>query len=718
MFMLGCGASPPDDILEKSGQAALVFVKENSREGNRSNAMRSNADEYYPGSDIYVLSPISIHGSVTDLTSQYTREGQSRSRDYGATADPEVSYDGRRILFAMKKNRNSRWHIYEMNTEGNELLQLTDQTSGDDMDPAYLPNGQIIFTSTRPGIVDEYERRGSPLLHVADRTADGRLTNIRQISFNQSHDTNPFVHSSGKVMFSRWEHLGNPNKFPLFVINPDGTRLFVMYGNHSPRESGSRVFLEARELSDGGLVCSVMERNSPFEGGAIAILDISKSDDNLEFISPETVPFNNNNNESSAIYKTPHPIIDNGREEKILVSVSPIPVNTSEENQVDYGIYVMDKDGNNLRLLYNDPEFNEIDPVPLIPRAEVPGGVPNTIPMDPNVQEGLASGSTTGMFFDGNVYHRSPSDGQLRPDAQMQTADGTTGEAKYLRVLEAVGMPQDRNMRGGPLGDTNLEKQNVIGYAPIRLDGSFSIEVPANRSLHVQTLDEHGLMLVNQITWVQVMPGEKRLCTGCHDSHDRDKIINDLNVTASFQVENTSSGTVYNSGFDNAYNVLSHPSAHQDTVDFFDRYRISRTNTVQNVFDQTCISCHDNASPAGGLSLQLRAEDLLPPGDGMDGTTSVYQSLTNSGYQTPGGENLDYVTRSGARNSPLIWVQIGKQLNRSDNRDYSNLSYDHTQLWAKNAYGIIDPFLLQNKGLLTLIEWVDAGTQYSNTVGE
>jgi hypothetical protein len=717
-LIAGCGVSPPDDILEKSGQASLVFVKENSQDNNRSSAMRSNADEYYPGTDLYVLSPISIHGSVTNLTSQYTKAGQSQSRNYGAAEDPEVSYDGKKILFAMKANRNTWWHLYEMNTDGTELLQLTDQSYGDDMDPAYLPNGQIIFTSTRSGIVDEYERRDSPLLHVADRTSDGRLTNIRQISFNQSHDTNPFVHSSGKVIYSRWEHLGNPNKFPLFVINPDGTRPFILYGNHSPRESGSRTFLEARELADGGLVSSVMERNSPFEGGAIAIIDISKSDDNLEFISPPTVPFNNTNLESSALYKTPFPIFDDGREEKIIVSVSPIPVNSENEESVDYGLYVMNKDGSNLQLLYNDPDYNDIDPVAILPREDLPGGVPRIIPMDPNVVEGLNSGATTGMFFDGNVYHRSPSDGQRRPDANMVTTNGTSGEAKYLRVLEAIGLPQERDNRGGPIGETNFEKQRVVGYALIRSDGSFSIEVPANKSLHVQTLDENGLMLVNQMTWIQVMPGEKRLCTGCHDSHDRDKIINDLNVTTSLDVENTSSGYTYNSGFNNATMVSAHPAARTDTVDFCDRYLINRTNTVQQVIDESCISCHGLVSPSGGLVLQNRAEDLAPPGDDMEETTSVYVNLTSAGYTDPDGEDMDYVDRNGAKNSPLLWVLFGKQLNRTDNWDYRNLTYDHTQMWQRNTHGIIDPFLPTNKGLLTLIEWVDAGIQYSNTIDE
>ena len=94
-----CGTAPPDDILARAGRTALVFVRENSTEGNRSNAMRSNRDEYYPGSDLMLLSPISPTGELINLTEQYTRAGQSRERDYGAAADPEISFDGKNILF-------------------------------------------------------------------------------------------------------------------------------------------------------------------------------------------------------------------------------------------------------------------------------------------------------------------------------------------------------------------------------------------------------------------------------------------------------------------------------------------------------------------------------------------------------------------------------------------------------------------------------------------
>ena len=724
LTLLSCGSSPPDDILQRSGQAALVFVKEPSQLDNRSGAMRSNFDTYYPGTDLYLLTPISSQGELTNLTEQYTKRNQSNPNNYGAAVDPEVSFDGEKILFSMKENRNALWHLYEMNIDGSGLLQLTDQTFGDDMDPTYLPSGQILFTSTRPGIVDEYERHNSALLHVADRGPDGRLINVRRISFNQSFDVNPMVHSSGKVIYSRWEHLGDPNKFPLFVINPDGTRPFVMYGNHSPAQSGSRVFLEPRELSDGGIVCSVMERTSPFAGGAIAIIDISKSDDNLVFITPSTAPFNNTNQSTSALYKTPFPIIDKtapaDRQEKILFAMSPIPIQNGMQNeQVDYGIYVMDKDGSNVQLIYNDPGYNEYDPVPVLPREKLPGGVPQVIPMDPNVATAIASGQMTGMFFDGNVYDRSTTDGQTRPSATFVNDDGTVGQARYLRVLEAVPLPRDDRKRGGPIGETNFEKQRVVGYAPIRSDGSFAVEVPANRSLHMQTLDQYGMMLVNQLTWVQVMPGEHRLCTGCHDSHDRDKIINDLEILSTLQVRNRARGSLYDAGFNNADNVMSSPAARTDTVDFFDRLRTSRTNTVQNIFENRCVSCHGTSAPAGGLSLELLPSDLVPPPPNSDGTTSVYDTLTSvSKYRTARSNFMSYTTQYGARRSPLMWVMYGHQLNDPNNTDYRPMSYDHTQIWAKDQYNRIDPFLPANRDLLTIIEWLDAGLQYSNTISQ
>jgi hypothetical protein len=144
--------------------------------------------------------------------------------------------------------------------------------------------------------------------------------------------------------------------------------------------------------------------------------------------------------------------------------------------------------------------------------------------------------------------------------------------------------------------------------------------------------------------------------------------------------------------------------------------------SVQAVFDRQCRTCHGAASPggpAGGLRLENLASDLtpVPPNSGMSGTTSVYDSLREARYRTPSAQTLEYVSPYGARRSPLMWVLYGRQLNSSTGADYRPLAYDHTQLWERDGYGRLDPFLPANRDLLTLIEWMDAGAQYSNTVG-
>jgi hypothetical protein len=142
---------------------------------------------------------------------------------------------------------------------------------------------------------------------------------------------------------------------------------------------------------------------------------------------------------------------------------------------------------------------------------------------------------------------------------------------------------------------------------------------------------------------------------------------------------------------------------------------------VQAALDRRCQPCHgigNPGGPAGGLRLENLTADTtpVPPNSGMSGTTSVYDSLREARYRTPGGQFLEYVSPYGARRSPLMWVQYGRQLNSSTGAEYRAPSYDHTQLWQRDGFNRIDPFLAPNRDLLTLIEWMDAGAQYSNTV--
>ena len=69
--------------------------------------------------------------------------------DSGVIRDPELSFDGSRIVFAYRKSKDDDYHIYEINVDGSGLKQLTFATGISDIDPLYLPDGRIVFSSTR-----------------------------------------------------------------------------------------------------------------------------------------------------------------------------------------------------------------------------------------------------------------------------------------------------------------------------------------------------------------------------------------------------------------------------------------------------------------------------------------------------------------------------------------------------------------------------------------
>ncbi len=721
---------PADQIMERYGEGKLIFVKEPSVGGTSMNdnvAMASNPNEFYPGTDIILLSPISPTGKLTNLTAQWTRAVENHN-DWGAALDPEVSFDGTRILFSMRKpstqtSLNQHWGIYEMNVDGTHLVQLTSPEIGDDVDPAYIDATHIVFGSTRNQILDEYERRAVPQLFVGEMGGvGGNLVNVRQITFNQSHDQNPFVHSSGKIFFTRWDHLGDPNKMPLFTVNPDGSGQFVLYGADETftgsQTSGSRTFLEARELHDGGLVASLMDRASQFEGGAISIVDLSKFTSAPEVLTSSSSPYNTTRNPSNALFKTPYPIMDGGRE-KILVAESAHEAGNDVKNAyVNYDLFIMDKDGGNLKLIHADPLNNDYDPIVVAPRAFTP----KPFAMNPLIADAFKNGVTTGKFFDADVYSRQDNDGHMSAkDLLNGGTDRSKGLAKFVRVIEAVPMSaQYRSMEG--VGRTEFEKQHVIGYGDVRADGSLSLEVPANKALHLQTLDENGMMLVNQLQWINVMPGEKRMCTGCHGAREKDQDINYFKIVNDSVVFKPSAGNLlaetknYLSGFYNAQKVTEHPSARKDTLDFMSLYYPGKTATVQAILNRRCNSCHAvaTAKDSGG---SLVLENVPDTALNNHSNANVYATLTNdNGYTTAkAGTKLRYATPDGARESPLAWVLLNKQLTDKNETLYRPTSYNHSTLWQKDSTGRINAFAKENVDLLSLIEWMDMGTQFNNS---
>ncbi len=524
---------------------------------------------FYPGGNLFLLDSLKPGALARNLTNLKA----------GDVQDPEVSYDADRVLFSMRRDAHDTWHLWEMDVDGSALKQLTFGPQ-DDVNAAYLPDGRIVFCSTRPGFMDEYHREPAALLHVMN--ADG--TGVEQISFNLSHDVTPTMLSDGRILYPRWEHHGPFNRFPLFAVNPDGTGLFQYYG---ARERPS--FFEPQEMADGRVVVVLSPAANRFLSGPLGIIDgfgVSASHVvitpgvKMERIYPETSPKGNK-------YRSPYPLPDG----RLLVSYA-------EKGTWDFGLYTLGLDGQNRRLIYNNPDLMEFNPKPVLPRERQ-----RVIPAitDPS--------KTTGTFFGTNAYLNSLA--QVPP-----------GEIKSLRVVEGLPRPAG--------GDTKVsinrihEVKRILGEVPIYPDGSFFFEAPANTPLHFQTIGQDGIMLTNQRTWLWVKPGENRGCIGCHAVRESSPVTKTIPM------------------------AMRHPPT-KVGLDW-DKILppITFVKDVQPILSRKCVKCHSYSDtdrdklPAGGL-------DLAP-----DDSYAYSVAYANVRYSV--------VADSSPRTSYLVWKILGKQL--------------------------------------------------------
>jgi len=251
------------------------------------------------GADLYYRDRASPSAEAINITGELTQ-------GLAAIRDVEIAYDGSSLLFAMRypfdpnldEEDLPTWNIWEYTFDSGTLRRVipTDLTAeiGHDIMPKYLPDGRIIFSSTRQtrsqavlldeaqsgvrkeafSALDEDQNEFAFNLHIMN--ADG--SGIDQVTFNQSHDLDPSVMSNGQVVFSRWDHAGPQNDIVnLYRMNPDGAKLELLYGKKS-HDTGTDPavdvhFLQPRELEDGRLMTLLRPFTDTEGGGELVVVD-------------------------------------------------------------------------------------------------------------------------------------------------------------------------------------------------------------------------------------------------------------------------------------------------------------------------------------------------------------------------------------------------------------------------------------------------------------
>ena len=390
----------------------------------------------------------------------------------GGVRDPQVHYDGQKILFAYRKGGDSYHHLYEIQADGTGLHQLTDGPY-DDIEPTYLPDGGIMFVSSRCQRIVNCWRTPVAILYRCD--GDGR--NIRMVSTNIEHDNTPWPLPDGRLLYMRWEYVDRSQGafHHLWTTNPDGTGQMVFYGNQRP----GYAMLDAKPIPGSRSIVASFSpgHGRPEHAGEVAIVDPRLGPDNPRAVQRISPP--------RKFYRDPYAF-----SEDCFLLADPT------------GILVMDGAGET-ELVYGLPksdrplECHEPRPLRARPRERIiPARIENT--------------EATGRLVLADIYHGRNMKGVER------------GEIKKLLVLEQL--PKPVNFSGGmwPIsvgGSFTLAR--VLGTVPVEPDGSAYMELPAMRSLFFVALDKDDLSVKRMQSFLTVEPGETTSCVGCHEQRMR-----------------------------------------------------------------------------------------------------------------------------------------------------------------------------------------------------
>jgi hypothetical protein len=502
-----------------------------------------------PGGRLLILDGLSPGGHLTQLMPQAPL--------HGSFWRPDLSFDAKKVLFCFKPHNEKAFHLYEINVDGSGLVQLTDGIY-DDLDPIYLPDGHLLFSTTRG---HTYVRCMPPTnaFVLARCEADGK--NIYLVSQNNEPDYLPSVMNDGRVVYTRWEYTDKPlwRAQKLWTMNPDGTQVLMYWGNQSVWPD---LMKDARSIPKSRRVMFTGSAHHNWFSGSVGIIDPDGGFNFPQGITKVTAdvpwpecgdgpvdPVERADYHASgqyAGYYSPYPL----SERDFLVSA----------NRGDkFVLYLMDVWGN--RELIYEGTHNIFHALPLRPRPRPPV-IADRVAW-PMRNERLDP--KPGVIYSGDVYQGAPP--ELR------------GKAKYLRGFHID--PKTYTywykrpyISTGPVVSAVQSEgvKRILGTVPLEPDGSVAFIAPPGKALHFQLLDADQRALHTMRSFVGVMPGERRGCLGCHESHSRTPVVRSQAMALVKEPR-----------------AIAPPPWADDTVSYA-RY-------VQPVLDKYCVKCHAGEGP-------------------------------------------------------------------------------------------------------------------------
>ena len=529
------------------------------------------------GGKLLVLNGLSPDGKVTNLI----------ANKFGALYRPDVSYDGKKIVFCFKPEEDKAYHIYEINVDGTGFKQLT-FGDYDDLDPIYLPDGKLMFSTTRG---NSYIRcmPQTASFQLARCDADGK--NIYMISRNNECDFTPSVMNDGRVLYTRWEYTDKAlwRVQSLWATNPDGTNTVHVWGNQSIWPD---MLSEARQIPNSSRLLFTANGHHGWFDGSIGIVDPEKGMNypqgltqvTTEVAWPETgrgpqdKPEKKDYHKSGKFYayKTPYPL----SEELFLVSARTGGhlYNQKNDPKTYFSLYLMDTSGNKELIYKGDKNVYHVIPLKARKRPPV---LPDRViwPKIDNSKKDITVAD--GILYSQNIFENAD--------------DIPRDKAKYLRIIEMdpktyTSWRKQAQHDGPSVGISQAETvKRILGTIPIEKDGSIYFKLPAGKAVYFQVLDKDYQCIKNMRSFTGVMPGEIRGCVGCHEGQTNAPSVAMVKGKKGFGI-----------AFRKAPATIT-PPPWDETIGY-ERF-------VQPLLDKYCVSCHDGSNLKATKAINLKFRD-------------------------------------------------------------------------------------------------------------
>ena len=390
---------------------------------------------------------------------------------FASAADPEVSFDGRRILFAARKEAADPWCVWEMKADGTAERKVTCGAAGA-RQPIYLttvytltptnvePWVQVAFVGSDPG--ERNEAGSGPNTSLWSCKTDG--TSLRRLTYNLSNDVDPVVLPDGRMVYAGWlrspGHDPSSDRVALLGVNEDGTDYQTYAGEQglpvkrmpSPTAKGLVVYVESAGIGDGAGRLASVSQVRPLH------------------------TYRSLSGDGDGLFRSPSPLADG----RVLVAWRPA------DGTAPFAIYRLDPATGAREKAFADPAWHSVQARLVAPRPS------------PDARSSVVRAEDP----EGKLYAIDV--GILAPGQSLPA-----GTARRLRVVEGVPATTDR-----------AAARRLLGEIPLAEDGSFQVQVPANTPVQLQVLDADGLALRTS-AWLWVRNHGAQGCVGCHEDPER-----------------------------------------------------------------------------------------------------------------------------------------------------------------------------------------------------